>query len=334
MTAFGGIRPGAAALGFALGLVFLAAAGPCGALTRTDVYEASAPLADRSEAAQNAAFEAALRTVLVRVTGRRSIEEDAALGPLLASARRYVQQYQARPDGTLAVTFDGPALERWLVQNGEPVWGVDRPLTAVWLTLPSGAVVTADDPSELKAAVDAAASARGIPLLWPSAQDVQRLHPDAAGAAAGTALGELARSLDADAVLAGRASGGGATAAVRWTFVYGDRASDFAGAVEGVNRAADAYAAVFAASGALAPVDIEVAGIGNLTDFAGVESYLRSLAAVSQVALTGFTGDTARFSVSARGGADSLARALRLSGRFLPASGGTEDGVQRYSLRR
>ena len=45
------------------------------ALTRVELYQATVPLTDRSEGAQSAAFEAALKIVLIRVTGRRSAGE-------------------------------------------------------------------------------------------------------------------------------------------------------------------------------------------------------------------------------------------------------------------
>ncbi len=67
------------------------------ALTRAEMYQATAPLADRSEAAQTAAFQDAMKTVLIRVTGRRNADEDPALSSLVSNARRYVQQYRAAP---------------------------------------------------------------------------------------------------------------------------------------------------------------------------------------------------------------------------------------------
>jgi hypothetical protein len=73
----------------ALGLC-LAQAAP--ALTRVELYQGLAPLADRSEASQEGAFQAALRAVLVKVTGRRTADQDPALAPLVTSARRFVQQ--------------------------------------------------------------------------------------------------------------------------------------------------------------------------------------------------------------------------------------------------
>ena len=50
---------------------------------------------------------------------------------------------------------------------------------------------------------------------------------------------------------------------MRWTHLFQDRSSEFSGALEGVNRAADLYAELFAASGTLVPVDIEVTGVAR-----------------------------------------------------------------------
>ncbi len=42
------------------------------ALTRAELYQATVPLPDHCETAQSAAFQAAMKIVLVRVTGRRT----------------------------------------------------------------------------------------------------------------------------------------------------------------------------------------------------------------------------------------------------------------------
>jgi hypothetical protein len=309
------------------------------ALTRAELYQATAPLADRTEAAQTEAFQTAMRTVLVRVTGRRSSEDDPALGTLINNARRYVQQYRGAPDGQVWVSFDGPAIERWLTQNGQPLWGHERPTTFVWLTVQTGPqtgiIVTADDTSELKTAIDAAAALRGAPVLWPSAGDLQRNRLDYGGvnAAAPTTLAEIGRRLGAEGILIGRAAGTGVAANVRWTHVFQDRSSEFSGAaLEGLNRAADLYAGLFAASGNLAPVDIEVAGVGDLREYANVQSYLESLALISHVGVVALSGDTITFRLATRGSAESLQRALSLNGRLQPVAGG-DNGILRFHLR-
>jgi len=308
------------------------------AMTRAELYQATAPATDRSEAGQSAAFQAAMKIVLIRVTGRRSAEDDPALAPLIGNARRYVQQYRGAADNQVWVSFDGPAIERWLTQNGQPLWGHERPTTFVWLTAQtgpqSGTVITAADTSELKMSIDAEAALRGLPLLWPSGLDVQKNRLDYGsvnGAAPGT-LSEIGHRAGGEGVLIGKANGTAATANVRWTHLFQDRSSEFSGPLEGVDRAADLYAELFAASGTLAPVDIEVTGVGDLREYANLQTYLESLTFVSHVSVVGLAGDTIRFRLATRGGAESLQRTLSLNGRLQPIAAG-DNGVQRFQLR-
>ncbi len=307
------------------------------ALTRAEMYQATAPLADHSDAASTAAFQTAMKTVLIRVTGRRNADEDPALGSLVGNARRYVQQYRAAPDGQVWVAFDGPAIERWLTQNGQPLWGHERPTTLVLLGVQTGAqsgsVMTADDTSDLKMAIDAAANARGLPLMWPSGAELQKFHVDYSAVSAGSpsTLAEVGRRMGSDGVLIGRASSASANANVRWTHLFQDRSSEYSGTLEGVNRAADLYAGLFAASGAAVPVSIEVSGLNDLHDYATLESYLESLTFITHVSVESLAGDTVRFRLSTRGGPDSLQRALSLNGRLQPVGAG-ESGIQRFQL--
>jgi uncharacterized protein len=309
------------------------------ALTRAEMYQATAPVADRTEAAQAAAIQNAMKTVLIRVTGRRSAGEDPALNSLVSNARRYVQQYRAAPDSQLWVAFDGPAIERWLTQNGQPLWGHERPTTLVLLAVQSGpqggTVIATEDSSDLKSAIGEAAALRGVPLVWPSGTELQRFHIDFSTVNTGSpsTFAEVAKRMGSDGVLIGRASGSSVNANVRWTHLFQDRSSEYSGTLEGVNRAADLYAGMFAASGGLVPVDIEVSGLNDLRDYAGVESYLESLTFISHVSIESLSGDTVRFRLSTRGGLDSLQRALSLNGRLQPVAAG-ENGIQRFQLHR
>jgi hypothetical protein len=323
-------------------ILWMCVAGLCFAeaafsLTRTEMYQATAPVSDRSEAAQTAAFQNAMRTVLIRVTGRRSADEDPALSGLIAAARRYVQQYRAAPDSQLWVAFDGPAIERWLTQNGQPLWGHERPTTLLLLAVQnggqSGSVIATEDSSELKTAIDAAAAARGLPVVWPSGAELQKYHIDFATVNNGSpaTFSDIGRRMGSDGILVGRASGGTASANIRWTHLFQDRSSEYSGTLEGVNRAADLYAGIFAASGSLVSVDIEVTGVSDLRDYASLESYLESLTFISHVSVESLMGDTVRLRLATRGGGDSLQRALSLNGRLQPVAAG-ENGIQRFQL--
>jgi hypothetical protein len=304
-----------------------------------DVYQASVPVPDRSEGGQAAAIQAALKIVLERVTGRRPGEIDPLLAPLLGEARRYVQQYHPIANGLLAVSFDGPAIDRWLAQNGAPVWGPERPSTFVWLAVQtgpqSGFVVTREDASELKTAIDAEAGARGIPLAWPTAQELQGYHLDYAslGAVAPGLLADTAHRLGGDATLIGRASNASAAAMVRWTLLFQDHGGDASGALEGVDRVADTFATLFATSGTLAPLEIDVDGIDDVRQYASVQNYLESLTFVTQVNVTAMSSDTVRFRLNMRGGIEPLQRAFALGGLLLSRGEGTA-GVQRFHLRQ
>jgi uncharacterized protein len=306
-------------------------------LSRAEMYQATAPVSDRSEAAQSAAFQNAMKTVLIRVTGRRGADEDPALSPLISNARRYVQQYRAAPDSQLWVAFDGPAIERWLTQNGQPLWGHERPTTLMLVAVQTagqgGSVIATEDTSELKAAIDAAAVARGLPLVWPSGAELQKYHIDFATVYNGSpsTFADVGKRMGSDGILIGRASGSTASANIRWTHLFQDRSSEYSGTLEGVNRAADLYAGLFAASGGLVPVDIEVIGVSDLRDYATVENYLESMSFISHVSVESLTGDTVRFRLATRGGGDSLQRALSLNGRLQPVAAG-ETGIQRFQL--
>ena len=176
---------------------------------------------------------------------------------------------------------------------------------------------------------------RGLPLIWPSAADAQKNHVDYASVSGGStaALTDLARRSGGEGVLIGRANGDTAAAAVHWTFIFQDRSSDTSGALEGVERAADLYAGLFAASGSLQPIDIEVTGIADLREYASIENYLETQSFISRSSVQALRGDTVRFRLAIRGGAESLQRSLALGGRLTPVSGG-ENGLQRFQLHR
>jgi hypothetical protein len=119
---------------------------------------------------------------------------------------------------------------------------------------------------------------------------------------------------------------------VRWTLLFQDHSSEFSGTLEGVNRTADLYAGLFAASGSLAPVDIEVIGVGDVRQYANLQAYLESLSFISRVNVAALTGDTVRFRLTTRGGAESLQRALSLNGQLQPIAAG-DNGVLRFQLQ-
>jgi hypothetical protein len=315
---------------FPLLLASVAAVTSATAATVAHLFEATVPLADRSEAGQAAALQEAMRQVLVRVTGQRNAGYEPALAPLVSDARRYVQQFQVVGTNQYFVGFDGTRLERSISATGQPLWGHERPGTLVWLATEDGArrtVVDAQSDSELKRAVERSATLRGVPLIWPrsgrSFNDVWNGSTER--------LRATAAEHGADAVLVGRASrsaGGGWQA--RWTLLYGEESSDWRGSIdEGVHGAADKFAGVFAAGSTQGDtaVLISVSGVGDLGAYAQVTSYLESLTLIRTLNVDELAGDTVVYRAQVRGDASRLARAIELGNRLAATQAGGDPNL-------
>ena len=94
-----------------------------------DLYEATVTV----EGGQAAAFQDAMRQVIVRITGELDGDGAPALADLISGAQRYVQKYRNLPGGKVTIGFDGNKLESLIAAAGRPVWGRERPVTLVWL---------------------------------------------------------------------------------------------------------------------------------------------------------------------------------------------------------
>jgi len=276
------------------------------AATVPDPYETVQPV----ETSRDAAFVDALKTVVVRVSGRR----DAALrlGSDLNSPSRYVQRFGYTADGLLQVRFDSVSIDRLLSQAGLPIWGHERPAVLVLLQTPADEAAGRD-------IIAKAAYERGLPLKWPGVQgmtdgDLQ----DGTGGDTAAAL-QAAGRYGANAVLFGRLHSG----AVDWTLAFSDGEVEVSGGWnEGVHLAADTFARMFAVSGStLDSLALEVSGIGDLDAYASTLNYLEGMTLVRSVALEQVIGDTMHFRVAVRGDAATLRRAIALDDKLVPRSG-------------
>jgi hypothetical protein len=290
------------------------------AVSVADLYEVTMPI----EQSRDTAFVEALRSVAVRVSGRR----DAAsrLGPAANSPRQYVQRFAFTSDNQLQVAFDSGSVDRLLSDSGLPIWGRERPATLVLLSIQSadGSTnwVDTNYPSGERDAMARVARQRGLPLAWPSLTAQDRSTLDAATAAAAPELTELVSRSNANAVLLGHGRREAGALVVQWSLASDDGTPEVTGSVEdGVHLAADTFGRLYAASGAsLGSVSVEVAGIRDLNDYAATLNYLEGMTLVRSVALEQVLGDTMRFQLAVRGDATTLRRALALDSRLVPST--------------
>lgn len=289
------------------------------AATVANLYDASAPI---EQGNRDAALVEALRTVIVRVSGRR--DAVAQLGGALNSPRQYMR-YESTTGNTLTAGFDNVSVDKLLANAGLSIWGKERPTTLVWLQIEDASGmqrwISGDVPSAERDLIVKAAQQRGVPIVWPRVDQHSELS--AVARAESSALLQSAAQYGANAALFGRGRRDGAMGySVQWVLASSEGSLESSGAIEeGVHLAADTFARAYAASGsALANIDVEVSGLGTLDAYAQTLNYLEGLTLVRNVAVEEVAGDTMRFRLTVRGDAVTLRRAIALDSRLASTS--------------
>jgi hypothetical protein len=293
------------------------------------------PLDPDADDPRSAAYRDALAEVLLRVSGSGVSSDPEMFDLLFPNPASYVVQFRPGEDNTLWVRFDGNAVEDVLRRNGQPVWGSERPLTLIWLAVDWGQgereIIGADDPERgddeartidrnrlLRERVLDVAERRGLPVAFPllDTEDLARVSfPDIWGGFDELIL-DASRRYDANSVLIGRirADSGQRN---RWTYHFVDEERAWTGEPELViSLVADMLAAEFAIGGdaTLRSVELSVAGVNTVDAYGSVQRILSDLNVVENFAIVSVDGDRILYRVEAHGGAERLARALRLSG--------------------
>jgi len=316
-------------------IVLLAAAPVVSAVEMNALYTAEVPLDSTLDNPRAAAYEDALATVLLRVSGSRLAADPELTGTLFPDPSAYVVQFSAGADDTLLVSFDGDAVERTLRQAGQRVWGRDRPLTLVWLAVDWGQgqrdIIGANDPEQditapayaerhrlLRQRLLDVAERRGLPLLFPllDSEDLATISFSDLWGGFDDRIEDASTRYAADAVLVGRvrpASG----QRNRWSYYFGGEERVWTGEPELVlSLIADELAQEFSISGASAPVSVPLAvsGITSVEAYGRIQRTLDGLSVVDRFTIVAVEGDRIRYDVYAYGGAARLSRALELEG--------------------
>lgn len=342
------------------GLVVLLCSVAAGAVTRTDnLYTATLPVPDQSAEARAAAVAAAFEQVLVKMTGQRDVAARPEAQALLASPGRYLAAFRYEQETItdpetgesldqtlLQARFDAQAMARAVREAGLPLWGDERPATLVWLALEDGrqrvllSAGLTDNPegfgSEALEVLQAAADARGIPLVLPLLDSQDRARVAYADVAGGFAERILAASerYGADAVLVGRVLRTGQVWSGRWQLLetgqtpsqWENRAPALDEALRGgINPVADAFAARFAlqvVAGAGSQVDLRIDGVDSLAAYARVLEYLEKLTPVQSLAVRQVSDQELVLLLVLRGDVSHLERALTLGRVLAPVETG------------
>ncbi|HET7395190.1 MAG TPA: DUF2066 domain-containing protein [Gammaproteobacteria bacterium] len=347
-----------------LGMVLLLlAAGAQGAIVN-GLYEASVPVPDQTPAARNIALQQALAAVLVKVTGERTAGRAPALAALTSNPNQFLQQYHYEQtqdangnapasgvtyfdltrNGALAIAgtglvlhakFDPDAVNQAVSNANEPVWGRERPATLVWLALQDGntrTILSATSNPAVAQAMNAAATQRGVPLIFPAmdAQDRQAIAFTDIWTNNATVIQQASARYQPDAILVGNiylVSAG--QYAVRWQLTSGGSVQAWSGAAgdlvsittEGLQTAADGYARQYAISAGAQGVDgvtVQVDGVNSVDAYAQVLAYLDALTPVKSVQVSQVKDGSVYFRIDTHGSVTNLAQAITLGDLLKP----------------
>jgi hypothetical protein len=288
-----------------------------------------------SDKPRDSSFAEAMRQVAVRVSGSREAAERIMATRPAPDARRYVQQFSFKGDGSAQVSFDSTTFDRLLTSAGLPIWGRERPAVLVWLNIQdaTGRIgwqgVT--DRSAEREQFESVAKARGMPLVWPSLDttDLATAAALAGGARSYEQLMSSGERYRADAVLVGTAAAGGS---IRWSFAFNGEVVELQSTLEdGMHLAADTCAKLLAVGADVrGAVAVQIGGIRDLDAYARTLNYLEGLTLVRAITVQQLQGEQLDLVLSVRGDANALRRTIGLSKRLMPraASGAATDRLQ------
>lgn len=215
-----------------------------------DLYQAEVPVSSQEAAERQTALGEALRAVLVKVSGDRAPERQAAVAKTLPRASRLLQAYDYhrvqpsqsltqvgevtpdKPDLLLRARFDPKAVESLLSRAQLPVWGRARPSLLVWLAVEEGGLrylmgQTTEHP--LREVMFTLAGQRGLPLHLPllDAEDQANIQFMDIWADFTDVVLAASRRYAADRVLVGRLyKDPGGFWGVRWSLYSGKGSQD------------------------------------------------------------------------------------------------------------
>lgn len=155
-------------------LLSLFCSGRVYAVVIKGLYEAEIPARAYSVGYNKAHMSAALRIVLVKLTGNSQISSRDGVAELLADADRYVRQFEYRTkevSGTqqpvLWVEFNNALLDKSLQQANILKWGMERPSTLVWLAVNDVSGRRLSNDPEYVRLLEEWSQQRGIVLVYP-----------------------------------------------------------------------------------------------------------------------------------------------------------------------
>ncbi|MCB1693082.1 MAG: DUF2066 domain-containing protein [Pseudomonadales bacterium] len=319
---------------------------PCLALPVENLYVGEVLVVSQDESQLADGARAAMRQVLIRVSGSTDVLNNSMIDNALKRPAAYYYQYgyestdrtlvvdnREVPARLLKVSFDPSAISRLLRQGGFPVWGSNRPGVLLWVAVSDGAerrIVTESDP--FAGALTRQARVRGLPLLFPlmDLEDASKLTSAEVWGLFLDRIDLASTRYSPDVVLAGRVQHTGGQWSGRWTYRLLDQWKTFENVgydeedlVSGViNVLADQLAQRYAVDSSRGSLTLRVEGVKTLEDYAHLSAYLESLTPVVDSSVEEVDGNEILFRLSTEGQVEQLREIIELDDKLVLINAG------------
>jgi hypothetical protein len=332
-------------------------AGTGGAVTVGNLYLVNVTPDPAATDRRAAALEAAMATVLIRLTGSRNAPLDPELAGMLSEAGRYLNSYGLDRQGQAQVGFIPSQVDQALTLLHKPVWPAERPLTLLWIAVDDGvggrALLGANDTpqlgtetnpamtellGELRTELTAVADERGLPVQFPllDLEDLNAVTFADVWGGFEDRIAAASQRYRPDAILIGRVHPSLGGNEVQWLLVAGGERQLLDGLAvrDGLDATADRFAAQFATVGDAGAAAITVLNVHSSTDYGRVISYLEKQSVLTAVDVDSFDNGVLNLRVTARGDVGVLGRILSLGNVLRPVSAGGNTGALVFEVAR
>jgi hypothetical protein len=315
------------------------------------LYEAGVYVEDQSVQVRQVATEAAMKMVLVKLTGDRNAATRMELQPLIDRSQDYVQQYRyLEPDQnqaligfdnqlTINVLFDETNLNDALRSLGIQVWGRERPSTLVWIAIQdetSRRIIQPELSPDIFNEIETRAQERGIVLINPlfDLQDNSALRASDIWGGFHFSVKNVSQRYYPDIIVTGKIES--AVPGIwegQWTVYLNDKIEQYftQGSYlesvlrEGVDGLADIIASNYSQSvmAEIGSIELQVVDVVTVDQYAKVLKYFESLSPVTEVEVLEIKPGQVNFRISAHGGSSAVVQAINF-GRILEAVGNNQ----------
>ena len=316
-----------------------------------DLYIAKVEVSSQSKKDRGIALKNAMRSVLVKVGGQKSILQEKSLKPALKRYNNFVTNYRyERASGIsyLVASFDQEKIEQLFVEAGLPIWGSLRPQVVLWLVDENNLqrqIISESSSSLLANSVELFSQQRGLPITMPlmDLDDANQIGISAIWGRFAQPVKQASKRYLAEAIVTIRLSNSTMLPeealdnsceplcqqmyALDWSFIsstYDEELQRFSERYQGIDKESLLIQALSDITDkiyqdyALTTAEnneylIDVVNIDNLTNYVAVDRFLQTLSSVRAAKLVSVDGTTYRFSLSLLGSERAFLASLKLN---------------------